>query len=349
MITRICKPTDEAIAEAAQLLQAGELVAFPTETVYGLGANALDEEAVPRIYAAKGRPSDNPLIVHVGTFEAVEPLCYVSDASRTLMDAFWPGPLTLLMPKKPIIPKVTNAGLASVAIRMPSHPVALAMLRACKVPIAAPSANTSGRPSPTTAQHVLDDLNGKLPLILDGGNCAVGLESTVVDMTADIPTIVRPGGVTPEMLAAVLPEVRVADSVMRPLKKGEKAVSPGMMYRHYAPKGQLTLVKGTPEAVQRACTQGYRQALLSGYTACILVFEEREPLYEGVRTLTIGALSRPETIAQELFAALRQMDDENVQVMFCEVVDTHGVGLAIMNRLCRAASFHILQTEEVAP
>ena len=345
MITRVCKPTEDAIAEAARLLQAGELVAFPTETVYGLGANALDAAAVPRIYAAKGRPSDNPLIVHVGTFEAVEPLCTVSDASRRLMERFWPGPLTLLMPKKPIIPTVTNAGLPSVAIRMPNHPVALAMLRACRVPIAAPSANTSGRPSPTTAQHVLDDLNGKLPLILDGGACAVGLESTVVDMTAETPTIVRPGGITLEMLSTVLPDVRVADSVMRPLRKGEKAVSPGMMYRHYAPKGQLTLVKGSPEAVRRVCGELYRRAISDGQTARMLIFEERAPLYEGFDALTIGSLARPETIAQELFAALRRMDDEGVQAMFCEAVDTHGVGLAIMNRLCRAAAFRVLDAE----
>lgn len=343
MQTRVLKPSEEAIAEAAQLLQQGELVAFPTETVYGLGANALDPEAVPKIFEAKGRPSDNPLIVHVGTLSAVEPLCYVNERARKLMDAFWPGPLTLLLPKKPIIPTITNAGLPSVAIRMPSHPVALALLRACGVPIAAPSANTSGRPSPTTAAHVLDDLDGKIPLILDGGPCEVGLESTVVDMTADVPTIVRPGGVTLEMLMTVLAKAKVADSVMRPLRKDEKAVSPGMMYRHYAPKGQLTLVKGEPDKVCEVCQMLYHEAVTDGKKARVLAFEEHAPQYAGCEILTIGSLARPETIARELFAALRRMDDEGVDVMLCEAVASAGIGLAIMNRMCRAAAFHVLE------
>ena len=241
METKLMQPTDDALREAARILQAGGLVAFPTETVYGLGANALDEQAVRAIFAAKGRPADNPLIVHVPTIEDAEPLCYIDERSRRVMRRFCPGPLTLLMPKKPCIPEATNAGLASVAVRIPSHPVAQKMLRACKVPVAAPSANTSGKPSPTTAQHVYHDLHGKLPLILDGGECQVGLESTVVDMSGDIPTVLRPGGVTPEMLLTVLKEVKVADSVLRPLREGEKALSPGMRYRHYAPSG-LSLV-----------------------------------------------------------------------------------------------------------
>lgn len=343
MQTRVLKPSEEAIAEAAQLLRQGELVAFPTETVYGLGANALDPEAVPKIFAAKGRPNDNPLIVHVGTFAAVEPLCYVDERARNLMDAFWPGPLTMLLPKKSVIPAVTNAGLPSVAIRMPSHPVALKLLRACGVPVAAPSANTSGRPSPTTAAHVMDDLNGKLSLILDGGACEVGLESTVVDMTAVVPTIVRPGGVTLEMLLTVLTEASVADSVMRPLRKDEKAISPGMMYRHYAPKGQLTLVKGEPDRVREVCQSLYEQAVAGGKKARVLAFEEHVSQYVGCKTLTIGSLARPETIARELFAALRRMDDEGVEVMLCEAVASEGIGLAIMNRMCRAAAFHVLE------
>jgi len=343
MITRVEKPTRDAIMAAAQLLENGELVAFPTETVYGLGANALDAEAVRRIFEAKGRPSDNPLIVHVSSPEAAEPLCFIDDRARMLMNAFWPGPLTLLLPKKPVIPVATNAGLPSVAIRMPSHPVARAMLTACRVPIAAPSANLSGRPSPTTAQHVLEDMDGRIPLILDGGACDVGLESTVLDMTAAIPTIVRPGGVTMEMLLTVIPEVKVADSVMRPLAKGEKAVSPGMMYRHYAPKGQLTLVKGGPEAVRAACIRLYEEADASGHKTCILTPEEHAEGYEHCRTLTIGSLKHPETLAHSLFAALRRMDDEQVDVILCETVDTSGIGLALMNRLCRAAAFHVLE------
>ena len=343
METDVRIPTAEAIALAAKLICDGELVAFPTETVYGLGANALDPIAVPTIFTAKGRPSDNPLIVHVGLVESVEPLCYANERAHTLMAAFWPGPLTLLLPKKPIIPAVTNAGLPSVAIRMPNHPVALTLLRACKVPIAAPSANTSGRPSPTTATHVWDDLHGRLALILDGGSCAVGLESTVLDLTAAIPTIVRPGGITREMLLTVLPEVAVADSVMRPLKKDEKAVSPGMMYRHYAPKGQLTLVKGSRQRVRETCAQLYAQAVSEGKKAKILAFDEHASLYPGCEVLTIGSLAHPDTIAHELFAALRRMDDEGVESLFCEAIDADGIGLAIMNRLCRAAAFHVLE------
>lgn len=343
MQTLVVKPDEAAILRAAELIRAGELVAFPTETVYGLGTNALDAQAVPRIYQAKGRPGDNPLIVHVAAPEAVAPLAFVDERAHTLMAAFWPGPLTLLLPKKPIIPSVTNAGLPSVAVRMPNHPVALALLAACGVPVAAPSANRSGRPSPTTAAHVLADLQGRVPMILDGGACAVGLESTVLDMTAEVPTIVRPGGVTQEMLRRYLPDVRVADSVMRPLRPGEKAVSPGMMYRHYAPSGQLTLVKGTPGAVAQACKAQYEQAAAQGKRACILAFAENSHRYAGLTVRQIGSLAAPDTIAHELFAALRAMDDAGMEIILCEAVATEGIGLAIMNRMCRAAGFRVLE------
>ncbi len=345
METRVCMPTDEAIAEAAGILRAGGQVAFPTETVYGLGANALDPLAVAKIFAAKGRPNDNPLIVHVASASAVDALAEVDDRAKALMAAFWPGPLTLLLPKKPVIPAATNAGLPSVAVRMPKHPVALALLNACQVPIAAPSANRSGRPSPTTAQHVLDDLSGLVPMILDGGACEVGLESTVLDLTQMTPTIVRPGGITQEMLLEELPEVQVADSVMRPLRTGEKAVSPGMMYRHYAPKGNLTLVKGAPEAVAALCIRRYREAEAMGHNVRILAFAEHARRYAGCQTLTIGSLQHPETIAQALFSALRRMDDERVDTILCEAVDTEGIGLAIMNRMCRAAAFRVIEAK----
>jgi L-threonylcarbamoyladenylate synthase len=343
MQTRVLEPTDAAVAEAAGLIEAGELVAFPTETVYGLGANALDAKAVKRIFEAKGRPSDNPLIVHVSAPEAAEPLCHVDERSRALMRAFWPGPLTLLMPKKPVVPPETNAGLSSVAVRMPSHPAARKFLAACSVPVAAPSANLSGRPSPTTAQHVLGDLDGKIPLILDGGPCEVGLESTVLDMTKETPTIVRPGGVTREMLLTALPAVDVAASVMRPLAKGEKAVSPGMMYKHYAPRGKLTLVGGVPENVRDTCLRLYREAVEKGQLARILTPAEHAAWYEGCRALTVGNLAHPETVAHELFAALRRMDDENVEIIVCEAVQPEGIGLAILNRMYRAAAFRVLK------
>lgn len=283
METELLPASEIAIERAARLLRAGELVALPTETVYGLGANALNEEAVRKIFAAKGRPADNPLIVHVADAQAAEALCHLDDRARALMRRFCPGPLTLLLPKKPCVPEVVNAGLPSVAIRIPAHPVARALLRACGVPVAAPSANTSGKPSPTTAKHVWEDMKGKLPLILDGGPCEVGLESTVVDMTAEIPTVLRPGGITPEMLLEALPEVRVADSVLRPLQTGEAAPSPGMRYRHYAPGGELTLVSGSTQNVKNRVLQLYKAALSRDKTACILAFEEHVPLYGDAR------------------------------------------------------------------
>lgn len=346
MKTLVLKPTDTAIAEAAEALCCGRLVAFPTETVYGLGANALDENAVHAIFAAKGRPADNPLIVHVPSPAEAEPLCYISDTARQVMDRFCPGPITLLMPKKPCVPEVVNAGLPSVAVRIPSHPVAHRLLCASGVPVAAPSANTSGKPSPTTAQHVYHDLNGKLPFILDGGECQVGLESTVLDMTGDIPTVLRPGGVTPEMLLEVLPEVRVADSVLRPLREGEKALSPGMRYRHYAPGGQLTLVTGTQPNVEALCLRMYREALSAGHSARILAFEEHLPAYAGAQALSIGRLAEPETVGHKLFAVLRQMDEEGIEALTSEVLPAEGIGLAIMNRLSRAAAFRTLNADE---
>ena len=352
MDTQSLQPTDEAIQTAARVLREGGLVGMPTETVYGLGANALDDAAVRAIFAAKGRPADNPLIVHVPSPESVAPLCHISEAARALMERFCPGPLTLLMPKKPCIPAVVNAGLPSVAVRIPSHPVAQRLLQACGVPVAAPSANTSGKPSPTTAMHVYHDLHGKLPVILDGGECQVGLESTVVDMTSDIPTVLRPGGVTPEMLLTVLKEVRVADSVLRPLREGERALSPGMRYRHYAPGGQLTLITGQQAHVQALSLRMYREAAAAGRSARILAFEEHLAAYRaaGANALSIGRLAQPETVAQRLFAVLREMDGEGVKALTCEVLPPEGIGLAIMNRLSRAAAFRILDADkEIAP
>jgi L-threonylcarbamoyladenylate synthase len=341
--TKISLPTEEAIALAAQLIQSGELVAFPTETVYGLGANALDAQAVGKIFLAKNRPADNPLIVHVAAPEAAEELCYVTPEARALMRRFWPGPLTLLLQKKPFIPAVTNAGLQSVAVRMPDHPVALKFLKACGLPVAAPSANLSGRPSPTTARHVLEDMDGRIPLILDGGSCRVGLESTVLDLTGTVPAIVRPGGVTREMLQSVLPDVQVSETAMRPLRGDETAVSPGMRHRHYAPEGRLTLVGGEADRVEAVCKRLYREAETRGEKACLLVAAERLAKYGGYQTYVLGSLKEPETIARSLFTALRRMDETGVREILCEAMDTDGIGLAIMNRLYRAASFRVVK------
>ena len=364
METQILAPTEEAVALAARILREGGLVGLPTETVYGLGANALDEAAVRAIFAAKGRPADNPLIVHVPAPEDAVPLCHISPAARALMERFqgrvgkvvsFDSGYDCVIARavgsaryRVEVPDVVNAGLPSVAVRIPSHPVAQRVLRACGVPVAAPSANTSGKPSPTTALHVYHDLKGKLPLILDGGECQVGLESTVVDMTGDIPTVLRPGGITPEMLLEVLPQVRVADSVLRPLREGERALSPGMRYRHYAPGGELTLVKGSQENVRALCLAMYREAVAAGRSARILAFEEHLSDYAGAQALSIGSLEKPETVAHRLFNVLRQMDEEGVEALTCEVLPAEGIGLAIMNRLSRAAAFRIRNADEEA-
>ena len=348
METLLLSPTEENLALAARALREGQLVGMPTETVYGLGANALNEEAVRAIFAAKGRPADNPLIVHVPSIEAAEPLCHIDDRARRVMDHFCPGPLTLLLPKKPLIPQVVNAGLPSVAIRIPSHPVARKLLELSGVPVAAPSANTSGKPSPTTAQHVMDDLSGKLHSIVDGGSCEVGLESTVIDMTREVPTVLRPGGITPDMLLSVLDEVAVAESVLRPLKEGEKALSPGMLYKHYAPKGTLTLVKGEPAKVQSLMKKLYDAAKQDGKSVQLFAFAEHLPAYEGCNVKCIGSLAEPETIARQLFAVLRQADAEDIDVLYSEVVAAEGVGLAVMNRLSRAAGFRTIDADQEA-
>ncbi|MBQ2700257.1 MAG: threonylcarbamoyl-AMP synthase [Clostridia bacterium] len=345
-MTQLLKADSSSIAAAASLLRQGQLVAFPTETVYGLGANALDAQAVLSIFAAKGRPADNPLIVHVAEIEDLEPLCQVTDLAKQLMAAFWPGPLTLLLKKKSVVPMEVTAGLDTVAVRMPSHPVAHQLLAACRVPVAAPSANRSGKPSPTLAQHVWDDMNGRIPMILDGGSCQVGVESTVLDVTCNPPCILRPGGVTKEMLETVLPEVTVAGSVLRPLEKGEKALSPGMRYQHYAPQGELTLVSGSDEKALPLMNQLYDEALARGESCCLMVFEETLSAVAGRRAQSLGQHRHPEQMAERLFDLLRQMDKLGVARIYSQVVDPHGLGLAIMNRLGRAAAFHVIDAED---
>lgn len=344
MQTQMLLPSPFAFQQASELLQKGELVAFPTETVYGLGANALNRKAVLSIFAAKGRPADNPLIVHIHHPNQLKELCEVPDTVRPLMDAFWPGPLTLLFERKETVPDEVTAGLPTVAIRLPSHPAALQLLRACQLPIAAPSANTSGRPSPTTAQHVLEDLAGRIPLILDGGPCQVGLESTVLDCCHGDPTILRPGGVTKEMLEKVLcREVRLAGSILRPLKENEVALSPGMRYKHYAPKAKVTLVEGPDERVLMKMKELCAQAREKGQKACVLCFSEHVSLLRDCDPHDIGSAAAPEEIAHRLFDALRQLDEEQMQVVFSEVIPPEGIGLAVMNRLGRAAAFQTIQ------
>ncbi len=334
----IFKPaTQETILQASALLKQGQLVAFPTETVYGLGADALNEQAVAEIFAAKGRPGDNPLIVHVAEKSQLDTLCHVTPMAEKLMDAFWPGPLTILLMKKPAVPDVTTAGLPSVAVRCPDHPVALALLQESRVPVAAPSANRSGRPSPTTAEHVYEDMNGRIAMILQGGDCRVGVESTVLDMTGSVPCILRPGAVTREMIAAVAGDCTVADSVMRPLKEGEAAPSPGMKHRHYAPKASMTVYVGDQEKVIAEICRRYDAA----ENAVILAMDEALPSFGSRRTLSIGA--SPEETAHLLFRRLRETDEMGVSLVLAQGWEGEEMVLAVMNRMARAAAFDVVK------
>ena len=339
MKTRVLKPTPEALEEAGELLRRGELVAFPTETVYGLGADALNPEAVLRIFAAKNRPADNPLIVHIWDRSQLSDLCEPTETALRLMDRFWPGPLTVLCRKKEKVPDVVTAGLDTVGMRMPSHPVARDMLRVAGVPVAAPSANLSTRPSPTAAAHVLEDMDGRIPLILDGGACDFGVESTVLDASGEVPVILRPGAVTREMVAELVGACEVADSVMRPLAEGESAPSPGMKHKHYAPKGRLTIYRGSAEAVEQAICRAYDKAADAGLRPVILATAPHLDWYAGRKTMSLG-----ETLldaAHNLFACLRNADDCGYDRLLAEAVSEASVGLAVMNRMARAAAFDV--------
>lgn len=342
MLTSLLPVTPESLARAGELIRLGELVAFPTETVYGLGADALNPRAVAGIFEAKGRPGDNPLIVHISAVDQLSPLISgdPSPTARRLMDACWPGPMTLIFPKSDVVPAEVTAGLSTVAVRFPVHPAARALIDAARKPIAAPSANRSGRPSPTTARHVLEDMEGRIPLILDGGPCDVGLESTVIDVTGATPRILRPGGVTPERIGEICGSVVVDDAVLRPLKAGERPRSPGMKYRHYAPSGALTIVRGAPDAVADAIRRMYDAALAGGKRPLILTLDGNLPTYGGRRCLSLGGDAA--AMARAMFAALRDADAMGADALFSEAVPTDGVGLAVMNRLERAAGFNVV-------
>lgn len=337
MNTQLLPVNESSLSLAGSIIREGGLVAFPTETVYGLGANALDAEAVSRIFEAKGRPQDNPLIVHISSLDMLDDLCEIPDGARPLMEAFWPGPMTLLMPKKASVPDVTTAGLPTVGIRFPGNEEAIRFIHACGVPIAAPSANLSGRPSPTTAQHVYEDMQGRIPLILDGGKCRFGVESTVMDVCGPYPKVLRPGAVTAEMAARVCGKADVADSVMRPLREGEIAPSPGMKHRHYAPKGRLTVYVGNAESMEKNIKEEYAKCPES---TCILCFEQDLPRYHGLNVRSLGA--DPAQGAHLLFALLRQMDEEGFTRILSEGWEARGEALAVMNRIARAAAFDII-------
>ena len=344
MMTKMARADSASVREAAGILKTGGLVAFPTETVYGLGANAFDADAVLSIFTAKGRPADNPLIVHIHDRAQLDEIGDIPPRAPALMDAFWPGPLTILFPRKASIPDVVTAGLSTVAVRMPSHPVALSLLKESGVPVAAPSANRSGRPSPTTAMHVLEDMRGIIPMILDGGPCEIGVESTVLDLTHGRPVILRPGGVTKSMLEEVLhEEVYLAGSILRPLQPDEKALSPGMRYKHYAPKGNVTLVRGGETAVVSTLRLLCRQDLAAGKKSCVLCFTEHVPMLSDCCPHDMGSVENHAEIAHRLFDILRHLDQEGMETIYSEVIPPEGVGLAVMNRLGRAAAFRCIE------
>lgn len=328
---------DEELKEASAVIRSGGLVAFPTETVYGLGGDATNPEASRKIYAAKGRPSDNPLIVHIADFSQLRNIvAEVPQEAEKLAEAFWPGPLTMILRKNEVIPYETTGGLDTVAIRMPSHPVARAFLQDSGCMIAAPSANTSGRPSPTTAQHVWEDLHGKIEILLDGGPVGIGIESTIVDLSEERPMILRPGFITQEMLSAVLGDVGMDPGLASENSK-QPPKAPGMRYRHYAPKADLTLVEGTMEEVISKINALTREAQAMGKSVGVLATEENKDCYVADHVIVIGQRQDEAEIARHLFDVLRQFDDLQVDLIYSESFVAAGVGQAIMNRLLKAA------------
>ena len=326
--------TDKKIYEqAGKILREGGLVAFPTETVYGLGADALDEEASAKIYAAKGRPSDNPLIVHIADIEALYKLsCEVPDKALKLADKFWPGPLTMILKKSDIVPDSITGGLGTVAIRMPSHKVAAELIRTSGVYIAAPSANTSGKPSPTRASHVIKDLSGKIDMIIEDDTVDIGVESTIIDLSEEVPTILRPGYITKEMFEEVIGGVRIDPAITEGVKSGVVPKAPGMKYRHYAPKADLKIVEGPVEKVV-----AYINEKAAAGKVGIICTEETKDRYPAGDVKCIGSRKSELSIASHLFAVLREFDEDGVDAIYSESFQAPGLGEAIMNRLLKAA------------
>lgn len=333
------------LKEAASILQKEGLVAFPTETVYGLGGDALDTEAAKKIYAAKGRPSDNPLIIHIADIDSLRELTKeVPEKAYQLANKFWPGPLTMIMSKSNKVPYGTTGGLDTVAIRMPSNEIALQLIRESGVCIAAPSANTSGRPSPTKAEHVIGDLDGKIDMIIDGGAVGIGLESTIVDMTSEIPTILRPGYITKEMLEEVIGVVEIDKTIIaKKMDPNLKPKAPGMKYKHYAPKADLTIVEGAEQAVVDKINDYAAQKMEDGYQVGVIATDETFARYKASCVKTIGSRHDEEQIARGLYAVLRDFDEQQVDVIYSEGFADNKLGQAIMNRLLKAAGYHVVE------
>lgn len=330
---------DKAINRTAELIKKGSLAAIPTETVYGLAANAFDGDAVKRIFEVKGRPQDNPIISHISDLD-MWPLCSenISNEAMALAQHFWPGPLTIILKKSEKISNVVTCGMETAAVRMPSHPIAREIIRAAGVPLAAPSANLSGLPSPTTAEHCMKDLNGKVPLIIDGGPCKVGVESTVISLVGGGAVILRPGIISLEDIRKVLPNATLSDAIMRDPKPGERVMSPGMKYRHYSPKADVVVLRGSLDKYTEYVSSHYRDGVYA------LVFDGEQVPF---RTLEYGAENDPATQAHSLFSALRKLDDLGAQQVFARCPSEKGAGLAVCNRLFRAAGFNIIDLDNL--
>ncbi len=344
MNTLLLNDNQNDIEKAGKILSGGGLVAIPTETVYGLAANALDGRAVASIFRAKGRPMDNPLIVHIADIEDISRFSLVSrfpEKAKLLAEKFWSGPLTMIMPKGESIPDEVSAGLDTVAIRFPSHTLAQKLIKAAGVPLAAPSANISGSPSPTTAEHVMNDMNGRIDAVVDGGECSVGLESTVITLAVDPPRLLRPGKITVEQIESVIGKIEVDDAVLHQLKNGEKAASPGMKYKHYAPKASVVLLKGSTAAY----IDFVNNHIESG-TAALCYDDDIEKLK--LKSFSLGKSGDYSSQAHRLFSSLRAIDrDESVKLVYARCPNPEGVGMAVYNRLVRAAGFEVIDLENL--
>ena len=328
------------IKKHAKLIKEGNTVIFPTETVYGLGANALNENAVKKIYEAKGRPSDNPLIVHICDKEEVYNLAEdISEKAKTVMDNFWPGPITIVLNKKDIVPKTTSGGLETVAIRMPSNKIAQAIIRESGVPIAAPSANISGRPSPTKGDHVKEEMDGRVGGIILGGDCNFGLESTVLDMTEEIPMILRPGSITKEELEKLIGHVNL-DPSLEKKEDNKKAKAPGMKYTHYSPNADVYIVSGDEQSVVEKINNMYKENMNNNLKTGVMCINKNIHKYEG---LAIGLGNSLEEVGSNLFSALIEMDKHNIDIIYSEEFPNSGVGRAIMNRLLKSAGYKVIK------
>ena len=331
------------IEVAANILKEGGLVAFPTETVYGLGADALNPAAADRIYRAKGRPSDNPLIVHIYCMDDLQKIAaYIPAKAKRLADHFWPGPLTMIFKKRDNVPAETTGGLDTVAVRMPNHPLALALIEAAGGFIAAPSANTSGKPSPTLAEHVKEDMDGRIPMILDGGAVGIGIESTIVDFSEETPMVLRPGYITPDMMTDVIGEIRI-DPGLAGEDLSVRPKAPGMKYKHYAPKAELILVNGAQEKVQQTINNLTKEAVESGRTVGVIGTDESCGCYHYGIVKSIGTRSDEDTIARHLYGILREFDEQDVDIIYSESFSTPRIGQAIMNRLLKAAGHQVIE------